>query len=61
MTEPITRHVFQAGRYRDHRGRRICETCGSTEDATVHRVPERTEEERDLEARKVGERGDQAD
>lgn len=56
MTEPITKHVFHAGRYRDHRGRRICESCGSTEDATVHKVPERSDEEREHEQRRTGER-----
>lgn len=57
----ISVHVFHAGRWRDHRGRRICQDCGSTEDATVHRVPERSDDERQHESRRVGERGDQAD
>lgn len=43
-----------SGQY-DWRGVEIC-TCGSAYDASVHDVPERSEDEREHEARKVGER-----
>lgn len=47
-------HVFHAGDHRTHDGRRICEGCGDVEGAKVHRVPERTDEQRAEEARRTG-------
>lgn len=50
------RHPPIASGQQDYRGIEICQRCGSTWDASVHVVPERSEEEREHEARKVGER-----
>lgn len=50
----LVKHVFHAGKYRDHRGRRICETCGSLQVSSVHQLDERSDGERDIEARRVG-------
>ena len=50
----LRRHVFHPSVQRSY-GQRIC-TCGSLEEAAIHRVPERTEEERDHEKRRTGER-----
>lgn len=47
-------HHFYAGAHRTHDGRPICEACGGVESAKVHRVPERTEEQREFESRRVG-------
>lgn len=55
MTEPLKVHPFRYSRYRDYRQRPICDDCGSVQDATVHRLLERTEEEKATEARKLGE------
>jgi len=52
----VPRHVFQAGQQADAKGRRVCERCGSLEQERVHRVPERTDDERAAEARRIGER-----
>jgi hypothetical protein len=55
-------HPLVVGPDRDFRGRIVCDRCGSTEDASVHApLPARDEHEKAVEARKVGERGDQAD
>jgi len=56
MTEPLRVHPFRYSRYRDYRQRAICDDCGSTKDATVHQLLERTEDEREAEARKVGDK-----
>lgn len=56
MTEPLRKHVFHAGRWRDHRQVPICADCGSARDASIHRVPDLTEEQREHEQRRVGER-----
>ena len=50
----LRRHVFHWSGQSDH-GQRIC-TCGSVEAAAIHRVRERSEAERELESRRVGER-----
>lgn len=50
------RHPLIVGPDRDYRGKVICERCGSTEDASVHVLPERSEEEKAIEDRRVGER-----
>lgn len=55
MTEPLRRHVFHPSGQRDY-GERIC-LCGSKETASIHRLPERSDEEREHEARRTGERG----
>lgn len=55
MTEPLRVHPFRYSRYRDYRQRPICDECGSTQDATVHRLLERDEDEREVEARRMGE------
>lgn len=60
MTEPLRVHVFVWSGQRTY-GKRICRQCGSLERDSVHRVPERDEDERQLEARRVGERGDPSD
>lgn len=52
---PLRRHVFQPGRWKDHRDVPIC-LCGSTQDASIHKLPERDSDEREHEARKVGDR-----
>lgn len=52
---PLRKHRPIAGRWRDHRGVRICD-CGSAWDASIHRVPEVDEEAHRVESRKVGER-----
>lgn len=50
----VVTHVPLGSGVSDHRGVDIC-TCGSTFDASCHRVPERSEEQRVLEARRLGE------
>jgi len=52
----IPRHVFQSGLQVDFRGRHVCERCGSLEKERVHRVPDRTDDDRAAEARRMGER-----
>lgn len=51
---PLRRHAFVSSGKQAF-GRRIC-TCGSLEKDSIHRVPERSDEERAAEARRVGER-----
>ena len=51
-------HVFYASPHRTHDGQRICEFCGSAETAKVHTVPERSDEERKVDARRIGEGGE---
>lgn len=58
IARPLRRHAFTPSGKHDF-GRPIC-VCGSLKNASLHRVPERTDEERAAEARRVGERGDQA-
>ena len=55
MTEPLRVHPFRYSRYRDYRQRPICDECGSLIDSRVHQLLERSDEEREHEARKVGE------
>ena len=50
----IRPHIFQPTKYRE-RGVRMC-VCGSLENTAIHRIPERSEQEREVEARRVGER-----
>lgn len=52
----IAVHVFRPGRWRNYRGVRICDECGSLETDSVHKVPERGEDEKAIEARMLGER-----
>lgn len=55
MTEaPLRRHVFVPSGTRAF-GHRVC-TCGSLERDAIHRVPEVSEEQREHEQRKVGEK-----
>lgn len=55
MSEPPLRpHRFIPSGQRAF-GHRIC-TCGSREFDSIHRVPEQTDEQREHEQRKVGER-----
>jgi hypothetical protein len=51
----IRLHVFVASGDVDYRGVQICR-CGSVWDASVHRVREISEDEREIDARKLGER-----
>lgn len=51
----LVRHQFVPSGRRSY-GERICATCDGLERDSVHKVPERTEEEQQHEARKVGER-----
>jgi hypothetical protein len=53
---PPRRHPPVASGDKDFRGVEICARCGSTWDASVHVLPERSDDERDYEARRVGER-----
>lgn len=55
---PLRRHVFKPGRWRNHRGVRICDewNCGSLETDSIHKLPQQTEEQRQHEQRKTGER-----
>jgi hypothetical protein len=55
MTEPVRVHPFRYSRHRDYRQRDICDECGSLQDAKVHRLLDRTEDEKATEARKLGE------
>lgn len=55
MTEPLRVHPFRYSRYRDYRQRWICDDCGSTQDAKVHQLLERSEDEREAEDRRLGE------
>lgn len=54
----LVRHQFVPGRWRDYRGIRICgdPQCGSLETDSVHKLPDVSDEQREHEARKVGER-----
>jgi len=52
---PVRPHVLHQSGHRDHRGQAIC-TCGSTADASIHRVREVSDDERAAEARRMGER-----
>lgn len=54
MTEPLRTHPFHHSGQWDWRGRALCE-CGSIKGASIHQVPERTDEERAEEARRMGE------
>lgn len=54
MTEPLRRHVFHPSGQRDY-GVRIC-VCGSKEFDTIHVIRDVTDEERELDARRIGER-----
>lgn len=55
MTDPpLRRHVFVSSGTRAF-GHRICR-CGSREKDAIHRVPEVSEEQRAVEARRTGER-----
>lgn len=49
-------HLFVASGQRDYRDVPICSLCDSAADASVHRLEERSDEERAHERRKVGER-----
>lgn len=51
---PLRRHVFVPSGQRSY-GRRIC-TCGSLERDSVHRVREVSEDEREIERRRVADR-----
>lgn len=51
----LRKHPFTPTGRRTY-GARIC-SCGSLENDSVHQVPEVTEEQREAEQRKVGERG----
>jgi hypothetical protein len=53
----VTVHHFHPGPHMTAavRPERLCETCGSPESASVHNVPERSDEERELADRIVGE------
>jgi hypothetical protein len=53
----VAKHPFQAGPHVDGRGARVCERCGSLETERIHRLPDRTEEQRAAEARRMGEGG----
>ena len=55
MTQPLTKHPFKPGRWRDPYGRQICAECDCIKDHRLHKLPERTEDEREAEARRVGE------
>lgn len=50
----LRKHAFTPTGRRTY-GARIC-TCGSLEGDSVHRVPEQTDEQREIDARRVGER-----
>lgn len=48
-------HLFYPSPHTTFDGRRVCDLCGCTEAAKVHQVPERSDEERAVEARRLGE------
>jgi hypothetical protein len=48
-------HLFFPGDHSTHDGRRLCEACGDVESRPVHEVPVVTEQEREIDARKLGE------
>lgn len=48
-------HHFFAGDHTTHDGRRLCEACGDVESRAVHEVPVVTADEREIDARKLGE------
>ena len=54
MTDPLKVHPFHHSGHYDWRGRGICD-CGSVKDASVHKLPGRSEDEKATEARRVGE------
>lgn len=56
QVRPQRTHPPVASGQQDYRQVEICARCGSVWDASVHRVPERSEDEKNVEARKVGER-----
>lgn len=55
MTDPLRVHPFHHSGHRDWRRRELICDCGSVKSASIHKLPERTEDERQVEERKIGE------
>lgn len=55
LRNALVKHVFVPSGRRSY-GHRICATCDGLETDSVHRVPETTDEQREHEQRRVGER-----
>lgn len=53
---PTRHHFAHDGDEPDARGVRWCATCNLAETNAIHEMPETTEEQREHEARRVGER-----
>lgn len=61
MTDPLRVHPFHHSGHRDWwRGELICD-CGSLKSASIHKLPERDADEREVEARRLGDMGDMGD
>jgi hypothetical protein len=58
MTTKPPRHVYRDDGTRDVWGHGRCQECGTPRSNERHEVPERSDEERETEARRVGEGGE---